>query len=326
MNSVYPARFHEGYMDALASDDSTHLMLTFNGFRFSRWDGCNSTHTDACYEILFTESFNEGKTWTREFLMRRPNMKDSINRTRPVLAYDIETKETYLAYLLGTKIGLSIKEHGQPFSNEIIPSLNMNPVSMNLGITVDKTTGERYLHLLCKTKDGSLIYTRSKNKGKKWSKPYELARNADIRNPPAMTVDETMGKGNIYAQYSYKSEIRIVWSNDHGKTWQKYIKVDTDLNNCNAITMCGIDNFNRVFTWNTQIVHGKGFLKYLETGNTNLKSMEYPLSPMAKSYYADISCAYSIEKKYIITILTHNITDNKLLLTSGFINATSITE
>lgn len=203
---------------------------------------------------IFMESTNGGLTWTEP----KPLNESLGNRsfTDGLDGYiDKDTGRVYVVtarYIHGnggepnpaTYLILSIKEPGETKFEKEITLLTLPEdrtiICVRFGLTTDKKSSKRYLHVFIRSNEGIIYYTRSADDGITWSNFKEISQ--DLSREPSINVGNNNAiEGGIYIQVWNKDGLEIVRSNDHGTTWESPVEVREEKHGFakNDVAVCG---------------------------------------------------------------------------------------
>jgi len=170
-----------------------NLYITAFGPRNSFEGYCSEQYgTDGCYDIYFTESADNGKTWTKWRQLDHGNQTDIYRRLGETTFIVKETGRMFVFYSVGSyeernAIGFVTKpKDSSLFSREsIIATRGPHYVAAGIGASYTYDKGTLVLHVCWEELWGkswaeydNIYYSQSRDMGIHWSEPRAIAHDA----------------------------------------------------------------------------------------------------------------------------------------------------
>jgi len=105
---------------ATGADNKEGLYVAFSAKRTLRGASCEDNDLSGCIDIFFTESTDDGQTWSKPIQVPRYNINDSKNRKMPIMFRVQETGRLFIFYKIGKDLHSVTRPGGSTlFTNEI---------------------------------------------------------------------------------------------------------------------------------------------------------------------------------------------------------------
>jgi len=279
-----------------ATEDGKHILLAYGGYRTASSKGCTTRNEASCIETYFTESFDGGNTWSTPAKVNRINQHDLVHRSMPSMSLEKDTGRVYITYLYDMNSAMIVREPGKiTFDMEKTLTVYTYSMTMNMGYTISKKDNKRYLHLVWYENDleksRTIYYARSGDGGDKWEERIVLVKRYKEESVPTLAIDTDSAEGGIYVQYVDNQMLKVLWSKDHGKTWEAPINVEKALSPYAAMTICGQTNKGKVFTMNHGLPPISGSLNYFDATSPNIKYLPYPFNEVKGAKNPTLHCS-----------------------------------
>lgn len=322
-------------LSAKGCDNGTHLLLAYHKPRGSSSSSCDDAYRSGCFEIYFTESFTGGDTWTSPIRMNRTDMNDPVQRYSPSLTFEKNTGRVYIAYKRNNILAIAVREPGDTTFGPEKYFLDKNNIySMYLDHTIDSADSKAHLHLVWYFESPRALYhTKSIDGGQTWTNDVRLVEGITSKDPPAVAIDTQASEGRIYVQYLQGRELRMIWSKNHGKKWDGPFKVENTMNGLANTAMCGLNGTGLIFSVGEKIQGEPGFVRYMDPSHKSAvwEKIQYPfpeVSSVSHARYPEVSCAYTGNDTYLLTLQVRNLNGNLYYLARGTLalNKTTATQ
>jgi len=323
----HPLAFYENQISVQSTPDCSKIFVAYAAYRVQSNKGCTVWNKNSCLEVFFIETENHGVTWSEPVKIKRENFDDETHRTLPSMVYEKESGKLFIAYYIDMNGGYIYRDKEQKnFTEEKRLSLYMFGRILHMGYTHDANSNKKYLQVVWWEDDlertKSIYYARSEDEGENWTHRMELVKRYKSENLPDLAIDTNAAAGSIYVQYSDKDSIYIMWSKDHGFTWEKNITVGRAFTEYNAITICGLKGKGKVFSMAPGFAMTAGFLKSMDAGQqSTLVDLGYPYTHVKEMKWPNMHCGYSENGDLTIVATLVDQKESEILLARGKIKA-----
>jgi len=212
----------------IGEGNGRHLLVAYDAKRVQGDNNdCTEEDRTGCYEIYFTESKDNGDTWSKPLMIQHDNPDEAVTRKGPRMVYVSDNRQVFLTYwrdgpmAYTTRIGDSntfAKETVFPFSKTTAYQ------------SVAHTTNERhqsvihFIYVNWTFPEENMMYTQSVDLGKSWTTPkrlvfYKHESTSDSFFRPFTVADETILKNAIHVGFVLNDKVFFIRSLDNGITW-----------------------------------------------------------------------------------------------------------
>eukprot|EP00826_Nyctotherus_ovalis_P062354 TRINITY_DN9005_c0_g2_i4.p1 TRINITY_DN9005_c0_g2~~TRINITY_DN9005_c0_g2_i4.p1 ORF type:complete len:407 (+),score=75.08 TRINITY_DN9005_c0_g2_i4:72-1292(+) len=309
-----------------SAEDGKQILLAYGGYRRASSKGCTTRNDASCIEIYFTESLDGGANWKAPARVNRTEQEDLVHRSMPSMALEKDTGRVYITYLYNMYSAMQVRDPGKLiFNPEKQLSVYTFSMTMNMGYTISRKDGKRYLHLVWYENDGhrarSIYYSRSEDGGQTWTRRIVLAKQYKGEGVPSLAIDTEAAEGGVYVQYWEERVVRILWSKDHGATWGERVTIKKALYPNDAITICGGRDKGRVFTMNHGLGPIAGNFKYFETSAApSVVSLRYPFNGFKAAKNPSLHCAKGTQGEFVLAASILDPSNNEIYMVRGVLN------
>ena len=323
LDQEHPLAYYENVISVQSTDDGMHLFLAYGAYRVRSGKGCTKRNDDSCIEVFFTESTDGGATWSKPVRINRKEMYDTKHRCLPSMVFEKATGRIWIAYYIDMYAGMVVRRpDAKEFESEQSLSLYMFGRILHMGYTHDSNANLTWLHMVWWEDDinrtKSIYYSRSNDSAENWARRNKLVDKYKGDNLPTIAVDNIAYEGAVYVQYSDEKEINILWSKDHGATWETKLKAGNAYTAYNAISICGRKGKKgKVFTTGPGMGIVSGFQKYFNAGDTDMTSLSYPFNTYKKIADLDIHCSIKENGEIVVNSIIFDSATNELYLAHG---------
>lgn len=315
-----PLPFSQNQLSVQSADNGTRLLLAYGGYRRISNKGCTLRNDASCIEIYFAESLNGGANWTVPVTTNRTNQYDTIHRTTPSLVLEKDTGRVHIAYFTNQDNAIVTREPGSAtFGLEKRMGYTFG-ASASLGFTREADNSSRYLHFVwhSNTADRTreVSYMKSVDNGKEWSRHRLIVPRYRSEVMHKVAINCEAAEKRIYVQYENKGVYYMLWSGDHGVTWEKPFELGRRLSKQHAIAMCGRDGKGFVFTTSGGLGMLGGRLQYFPTDSNKLEKLGFPLNAHAIDSM-EAHCEINNQGKVTLSIAIRNDNNGVVFMTRG---------
>jgi hypothetical protein len=247
---------HTKHTAAYGAEDDQIIVLLYDSYRSGQPTGkCNKEDKSGCLEVFISESYDDGKTWSKPTILPRPHSDDVVNRVKPATVYDREQNVIYITYSYQNletgvntiafvkkvmKVGKyteeTLLELPGPFKGAKGAKLTITNPKKKSGILHMAVVG-----LLGGAKT-SVYYLKSLDQGKTWALKTEFTPGDELGvHHVSLTSVGGAGNSDIFVAYNNHNfnDIEFRYSPDAGETWGKIVKVNKIARLLPYIRPCG---------------------------------------------------------------------------------------
>lgn len=327
-------RFHS--VSAHVSDDGKHVLVAYVGS--IRLPGCDDNLHFPCEKVYFIESLDGGKTWSDPLALDRGE-RDYAVHSQPSILLDKGTGRVFISYTAGIKAASSrvytprvaVREPGKELFTSVRLSTKIySSVRTLLGLTVDRTSSKRYLHVVAETRTSGYygletLYTRSKDNGKTWSDFSKIDEYKYMGEcyPNTLVTNTQVDEAGVYLRYSTEIAGQLFKkSKDHG---ERFGRSSTVSNRCHPnakMLLCGRDNRGIILFAHFDLNSQKPYASYSSINSRQFVELPYAFEklPYEKYEYYGVSCSPIMNSRYLINLLVRPIGENLLFAARGILN------
>lgn len=284
------------------SANGRHILVAYASYRNS--------------DIYLTESFNGGGTWTRPVSVS--NSAGGRSKMKPSVLLEKDTGRVYVQYVEVWNRWLAVREpEAWWFNPQVLISNRGLAYGGYLGQSIDEKNWKRYLHLVYHEEymnKRRMLYMKSSNRGRDWTKPEVIEPNTDIVLPLSVATDI---EGRIYIQYHIGNGFKISWSKNHGSNWESPLSPGSGPLTRHALTLCGKGFKEKLFSLSGKLPYGTGFLRYMSVDEKKFKALKYPFPDLREIVSAHVSCACNENGQYVVVAVLQDYLVNKTFVAYG---------
>eukprot|EP00826_Nyctotherus_ovalis_P003659 TRINITY_DN10754_c0_g3_i1.p1 TRINITY_DN10754_c0_g3~~TRINITY_DN10754_c0_g3_i1.p1 ORF type:complete len:404 (+),score=64.59 TRINITY_DN10754_c0_g3_i1:79-1290(+) len=266
------------FMSVQVSDDGEHVLLAYNGFL--------PGSADKRMQVFFTESFNGGKDWSDPIAIAR-DIVDKTERFYPSMILEKDTGRVHILYKRSIydeeeeeyihNLSLSIKEPGKKqFESEIILPDKANSNSFGFAQTTSRQNSKRYLHVFSRTMNVALDYSRSTDGGRTWKPFLTLASYITGAAKIQLAANSEIDEGGLYLYYADGMEGKVMWSKDHGNTFERPIRVKNMVDYSDKLALCGTNKKGILVMAHVHRIADRGRVRFLPLRGKSFVDLPYP--------------------------------------------------
>jgi len=303
------------YVDAISAqafDNGKDLILVLDA-GFYGLDN-NIPTNDGKLKVFYIESSDRGITWTDPELVAGTSM-DGIIRHSPSIHIEQSTGRIYVLYNYKTSkeneycFAVAVREPGKKtFEPEILLPKIPRADWSHIGQTVDKKNSKEYLHAVGRTKTGDVIYSRSSDRGKTWDNFRTLGSGRTKEAKLQVAINTRAVEAGIFIQYDDTYESILLWSNDHGDSFIRRVKVGYSDGKTDLLNICGYNGKGLLFSAHHDRPVEDSFIKVsiIPDNPGNLMNLPYPFLKEDKGYMRQlgIHCRYVAQGHYSLTYIS----------------------
>lgn len=264
------------------------------------------TERSTVHDVRVTESFDGGNTWSKPvYVVGDTNFNDRIY---PLVALE-DTGRVYVAYYEAWSRRLVVREPGdKAFSQNVLIYTTRGQYEGSLGVSHDKESSVRYLHFIWHRNprsdfDNGAFHVRSSDGGKTWTKPAAVAL---LPKGQKFSTAAVGINGGIFAQIITESSLDFKWSEDHGETWNKTLRLHRGSSHDNEFSLCETSLVKRLFSFSTRSFDQKAYLDFWKTGEQEFKSLEFPFAEVERRTMPYMACGIDGEGKQSVVLVQTN--------------------
>lgn len=290
-------------VSAQTSDDGKHVLVVFDG-------SLKAPKTDLAKKTIFFESLNGGESWSEPELVQG-TVDDKIARIDSTVFLEKDTRRVYVAYRKVDlqsehKYSLELcirepgeKKFGQPIRLPDIPS----PHPHHIGQTIEKS--QKYLHVIARSDGEGLMHSRSVDGGKTWSSFISIYKLKLGPYLPTIIMDSKVSEGGLYVLLQdEKKKNLVIWSRNHGTSFEMPIPVGDNNGYSNLLSLCGTKDKSLLFTAHQSYYVDESYIKFATLHNKSFMMISYPFKNLKNGQFEFIvlSCRYEKEGQYSVIL------------------------
>lgn len=305
------AKIHTIFLTAFqVSDDGMHLLVIWDGRLSDSATRNNDEVGDKLKKTIFMESLNGGKTWSDPIYVTG-TISDNTARYLPSTFFERDTGRVYVLYkrlqVTGEGVvagcAVCVREPGmKKFEPEIIlPKIEQFSYS-HIGQTIDRAKSRRYLHVAAKTHASDVVYSRSTDSGKTWSNFSTVAAAMGGPRNLQMAADTRIVEGGVYLQYVDAGIGRVVWSKDHGDTFDKPINIGRVVVQREIFTLCGASGKGILLTAHHDHYIDQSFIKLSMLQDKSFLALPFPFKKVQNGFLLEgiATCRHTGNDEYSV--------------------------
>lgn len=291
------------------SDDGRHLLVAYSS-NIPHRSRCINNPDHPCTKILFIESFNGGDDWTEPV-----SVSNDVNNNhgRASMFFEKDTGRVYITYgvhvsssLVFPKLAIAVREPGsRVFASHFIPAplyyMELTAVSQ----TFDRQSSKRHLHLFVRTTlNASIQYARSEDSGKTWSSFALMEKNLYGSMIEEVVANSEVDEGGVYVQSEKDGRGIVIWTKDHGKSFEKTLTIQGGNTFASKISMCGSRGTGIVLSAHYDSSKRRPYVSVFELHKGRFQLLPYAFGD-ARGYLDIVaaSCVYLGSNRYSVDFL-----------------------
>lgn len=314
---VLEGRVRPRLSNIIGEGDGKHIMISYDAKRVQGDDNdCTATDQRGCYEIYFSESFDNGDTWSKGVMIQHNDPKDKDDRKGPKMIYIKETKQTFITYWRSGSMVFSYRDGTGAFTKEIVMPFGTGTAYESLVYTVNPSTKKITLHFTYtnwRYPIEWLMYSSSTDFGRTWKTPREIAVNNHESSYDSYIRSFTVSNsdimpGGIYIAFIRSNQVVMMWSKNEGLTWSRITSTHAGDAIAPRIQICKQpgNKLPQVYLLfglrrpqnNHSFVFGK-----LDTSNDMYKDSEFPFKGMVMNWDYVVDCYVDGDKAVAAAIV-----------------------
>lgn len=291
-------------VSAQVTDDGKYVLVVFDGT-------LKAPKTDGAKKTIFFESSNGGESWSEPALVQG-TMDDKIARLDSKVLLEKDTGRVFIVY---RKVDLTqaegkyslelctrepgAKSFGQPIR---LPDV-AGPHPHHIGQTIEKS--QKYLHVIARSDGEGLMHARSNDGGRTWSKFTFIYKMKLGPYLPTITMNSKVNAGGLYVLLQDgKKKNLVIWSRDHGISFQAPIPVGDNNGYSNLLSLCGTKDKSLLFTAHQNYYVEESYIKFTILHSNSFTSIPYPFKNLKNGQVELIvlSCRYEKEGQYSVIL------------------------
>lgn len=239
------------------------------------------------------------------------------------MSLERDTGKVYITYLYDMCGAMEVCEPRKLiFNDEKQLTVYTFAMTMNMRYTISKRDNKKYIHLVWYENDidrtRTIQYARSEDEGKTWTKGINLVKMYKGESVPSLAIDTDSAEGGIFVQYVEDKVLKVLWSKDHGKTWEANITIANAITPYGAMSICGQTNNGKVFVMNHGLLPIAGNLNYFDAGTPEIKSLSYPFNGLKAVKNPTLHCSKGKKSgEFTLAVAVLDPATNEIVMTRG---------
>jgi len=315
--------------------DGQRIFITYDAKRTQGDEKkCENGEFEGCSEIFFTESNNNGKSWSKPVMISHDNPKDLIDRKKPHTLFVKGYKQVLITYWRNGTMCLSMRMGDlSPFTKEVALPFGNSALYQMMAYTIDEQSQKPIYHFTYVNwsfPDENLMYTYSVDLGQHWatSKRLMFEKHNDPSDSffrPFTVADYNLVKNTVFIGFTYHNLAYLIWSNDNGKTWAAPLNLHPDSPQAVApkLKICRQDNKHDPKVFYLTCMKSKIHVSNYIFGSLDVKTRkwteyEQPMEEHDFNWYFDFDCYDADDGLYARVITQEYMDDNDVVYSQLF--------
>eukprot|EP00826_Nyctotherus_ovalis_P018773 TRINITY_DN1566_c0_g1_i2.p1 TRINITY_DN1566_c0_g1~~TRINITY_DN1566_c0_g1_i2.p1 ORF type:complete len:455 (+),score=100.89 TRINITY_DN1566_c0_g1_i2:148-1365(+) len=291
------------------SDDGKHLLVAYSS-NIPHRSRCIDNPDHPCTKILLIESFNGGDDWTEPVSVSNDVRN---NHGRASIFFEKDTGRVYITYgvhvsssLVFPKLAIAVREPGSKvFTSHLIPAPLYYMELTALSQTLERLSSKRHLHLFVRTTlNASIQYAHSEDGGKTWSSFVLMEKNLYGSMIEQVVANSEVDEGGVYVQSEKDGKGIVMWSKDHGKSFERTLSIQGGTSFASKISMCGSRGTGIVLSAHYDSNKRRPYMSIFELHKGRFQLLPYAFGE-ARGYLDIVaaSCVHVGNNKYSIDFI-----------------------
>jgi len=315
--------------------DGQRIFVTYDAKRTQgEQNQCANGEGSGCFEIFFTETKNNGNTWTKPMMIPHEDPKDIVDRKGPKTLWVKAYKQIVISYWrMGTMCMSMRMGDYSPFTKEVALPFGKSTSYQMMTYTIDEQANRPIYHFTYVNwtfPEENLMYTYSIDLGQTWAAPKKLGflkhdDPSDSFLRPFTIADNNLVKNTIFIGFTLHNMIHFMWSNDNGKTWSEPLNVHPDSPQAVApkLQICrqGRGHEPKVYMLACMKlkIRGSNYLfGSLDVKTRKWEEYEPPMEDHSFNWYFAMDCYHDEDRTYVMAVTQDNVDSTNFIYSQIF--------